>query len=98
MDKHAMSWCRTFTIYSSTGSVLEKIDHANVLQNVLYEATIPDDFKSSVGKMLQNQGDRAARNAAFSHPKGSMFNSGFDFSGILGHQQLLLPLYTTTHL
>ena len=91
LDKHAMSWCRTFTIYSSTGAQLEHIESANLLCNMLFQATAPDDYKESIGKMIQNQGDRATRNAAMAHPAGSLFNSGLDFSGIMGSQSLLLP-------
>ena len=34
--------------------------------------------------MIDNQGNRAVRNGAMAHSVGSVYNSGFDASGILG--------------
>jgi hypothetical protein len=34
--------------------------------------------------MIDNQGDRAVRNGAMAHPQGSVHNSGFDASEIVG--------------
>jgi len=43
--------------------------------------------------MVDNHGDRACRNAALANPKGAMFNSGFDASGVLGRAETkALPL------
>ena len=92
MDMNSMSWVRTFTVYSSTGAQLEQIDHYNLLTNLLHKATSPDDYRGSIAKMLDGGGDRASRNGAMSHPKGSQFCSGFDCSGILGGTTPYLPL------
>ena len=60
---------------------------------MLHQATCPKDYKTSIGQMIDNSGDRAARNAAMAHPTGSQFNSGFDCSGILGGKLgSLLPM------
>ena len=93
LDENSMSWVRTFTIYSSTGSQLEHIENYGLLVNLMHKTTSPDDYKHSIGQMIDNTGNRAVRNAAMAHPKGSMFNSGFDCSGILsGANEHLLPL------
>ena len=93
LDENSMSWVRTFTIYSSTGSQLEHIENYGLLVNLMHKTTSPDDYKHSIGQMIDNTGSRAVRNAAMAHPKGSMFNSGFDCSGILsGSNEHLLPL------
>ena len=84
LDENCMSWVRDFTIYSSTGAVLENLQHYNLLVNLLHKATCPDDYKESIGKMIDNQGNRAVRNGAMAHSVGSVYNSGFDASGILG--------------
>ena len=83
LDANSMSWVRDLTIYSSTGSVLESIQHYNLLVNLLHKATCPDDYKHSIGQMIDNSGNRAVRNGAMAHPNGGVFNSGFDCSGIL---------------
>ena len=92
LDRHSTSWIRTFTIYSSTGSQLEHIQHYNLLVNLLTKMTSPHDYRSSIGKMIDNDGDRATRNAAMCHPAGSQFTSGFECSGILGGKTPYLPL------
>ena len=93
LDENSMSWVRTFTIYSSTGSQLEHIENYGLLVNLMHKTTSPDDYKHSIGQMIDNTGNRAVRNAAMAHPNGSMFNSGFDCSGILsGANEHLLPL------
>ena len=84
LDENCMSWVRDFTIYSSTGAVLENLQHYNLLVNLLHKTTCPDDYKQSIGRMIDNQGSRAVRNGAMAHPAGSVYNSGFDASGILG--------------
>ena len=50
------------TIYSSTGSILEDLEHYNLLVNLLHKATSPDDYKHSIGPMIDNSGNRAVRN------------------------------------
>jgi hypothetical protein len=64
--------------------VLENLQHYNLLVNLLHKTTCPDDYKQSIGRMIDNQGDRAVRNGAMAHLAGSVYNSGFDASGILG--------------
>lgn len=91
LDANSMSWVRRMTIYSSTGSILEDLEHYNLLVNLLHKATSPDDYKHSIGQMIDNSGNRAVRNGAMAHPAGSMYNSGFDVSGILGGKTKLLP-------
>ena len=78
LDKHSMSWCRNFTIQSSTGSTIEQLDHYNLLVNLLHKATSPDDYASSIGQMLDGTGDRATRNASLAHPSGKQYVCGFD--------------------
>ena len=95
MDKNSMSWCRSFTIYSSTGATIEHIDHYNLLTCLMHKVTSPEDYRTSIGQMVDNSGDRAVRNAAMAQPAGKMYNSGFDMSGILsggGDNGRLLPL------
>jgi hypothetical protein len=95
MDKNSMSWCKTFTITSSTGATIEHIDHYNLLTNLMHKVTSPEDYRTSIGQMVDNSGDRAVRNAAMATPGGKMYNSGFDMSGILsggGDNGRLLPL------
>ena len=92
MDENAMSWCSNFTIYGGEGQIIEEIRNYNLLSCLLHKATAPEDYKSSSGRMLQNQGDKAMRNAKMSHPRGAMYCSGLDCSGLLGSQDLLLPL------
>jgi hypothetical protein len=92
LDSSSMAWVRTFTIYSSTGSQAEHIEHYNLLSCLLNKTTSPDDYKNSIGRMIDNVGDRATRNAAMAHPAGSVFNSGFDCSGILNGEGKLIPL------
>ena len=84
LDENCMSWVRDFSIYSSTGAVLENLQHYNLLVNLLHKTTCPDDYKESIGRMIDNQGNRAVRNGAMAHSAGSVYNSGFDASGILG--------------
>ena len=93
MDKNSMSWLKTFTIMSSTGAQLEHLEHHNLLLNLLHKTTGGPVYSNSIGKMIDNYGDRAARNAAMAHPQGSVYNSGFDVSGILnGESGKLIPL------
>jgi hypothetical protein len=92
LDKHSMSWCRNFTIQSSTGAVIEQLDHYNLLVNLLHKATSPDDYASSIGQMLDGTGDKATRNAAFAHPIGKQYVCGFDGSGILNGSTPYLPI------
>ena len=92
LDKHSMSWCRNFTIQSSTGSTLEQLDHYNLLVNLLHKATSPDDYASSIGQMLDGTGDRATRNASLAHPSGKQYVCGFDGSGILNGSTPYLPI------
>ena len=84
LDENCMSWVRDFSIYSSTGAVLENLQHYNLLVNLLHKTTCPNDYKESIGRMIDNQGNRAVRNGAMAHFAGSVYNSGFDASGILG--------------
>ena len=84
LDENCMSWVRDFSIYSSTGAVLENLQHYNLLVNLLHKTTCPDDYKQSIGRMIDNQGNRAVRNGGMAHSAGSVYNSGFDASGILG--------------
>ena len=83
MDSHAMSWCRSMTIYSSTGATLEHIDHVNLLSNLMHKTTSGKDYRDSIGRMVDNTGSRAMRNAAMATPGGKVYNCGFDMSGIL---------------
>jgi hypothetical protein len=95
MDNNSMSWCRSLTIYSSTGATLEHIDHYNLLVNLMHKTTSPQDYRTSIGRMVDNTGSRAMRNAAMATPGGKMYNSGFDVSGILNggnDNGRLLPL------
>jgi hypothetical protein len=95
MDKNSMSWCRSFTIYSSTGSTIEHIDHYNLLTCLTHKTTSPQDYRTSIGQMVDNSGDRAVRNAAMAAPAGKVYNSGFDMSGVLNggnDDGRLLPL------
>jgi len=91
MDRSCLSWVRTFAIYSSTGAELERIDHYNLLTNLMHETTSGKLYDKSIAKMIDNRGDRATRNAAMCHPAGCMFNSGFDLSGILNGEGQYLP-------
>ncbi len=92
MDKSSLSWVRKFTIYSSTGSRLEEIEHYNLLSCLMHEATGGKEYTETIGTVLDNHGTKAERNACMSHPKGSMFNSGFDCSGVLGGDVKVIPL------
>ena len=93
LDKNSMSWVRRFTVHSSTGSILEDIDHYNLVVNLLHQTTGGPEYKKTIGSMIDNQGSKAARNAAMANPAGAMFNSGFDASGILsGGSDKLIPL------
>ena len=83
MDNHAMSWCRSMTIYSSTGATLEHIDHMNLISNLMHKTTSGKDYRDSIGRMVDNTGSRAMRNAAMATPNGKVYNVGFDMSGIL---------------
>ena len=83
MDNHAMSWCRSMTIYSSTGATLEHIDHMNLISCLMHKTTSGKDYRDSIGRMVDNTGSRAMRNAAMATPGGKMYNCGFDMSGIL---------------
>ena len=92
MDKNSMSWVRRFTIHSSTGSILEDIDHYNLVVNLLHTTTGGMNYSKTIGQMIDNTGDRACRNAAMANPKGAQFNSGFDASGIMNGEGRYLPL------
>ena len=92
MDRNSMSWVRTFTIYSASGAQIEHIDHYNLLVNLLHKATSPHGYSESIGQMIDNTGNRAVRNGAMAHPRGSQYNSGFDGSGLLSGKTKLLPL------
>jgi hypothetical protein len=92
LDKHSMSWCRNFTINSSTGAVVESLDHYNLLVNLLHKATSPQDYASSIGQMLDGTGDKATRNACLAHPTGKQYVCGFDGSGILNGSTPYLPI------
>ncbi len=92
MDKSSLSWVRKFTIYSSTGSRLEEIEHYNLLSCLMHEATGGKEYTETIGTVLDNHGTKAERNACMTHPKGSMFNSGFDCSGVLGGDIKVIPL------
>jgi len=95
MDANSMSWCRSFAIYSSTGATLEHIDHYNLLTCLMHKVTSPQDYRTSIGQMVDNSGDRATRNAAMVTPGGKVYNSGFDMSGVLsggGDSGRLIPL------
>ena len=81
-----MSWVRRLTIHSSTGSILEDIDHYNLAVNLLHTTTGGVEYSNTIGRMVDNLGDKAARNAAMANTKGCQFNSGFDASGILNGQ------------
>jgi hypothetical protein len=87
-----MSWCRNFTIQSSTGAVIEQLDHYNLLVNLLHKATSPDDYATSIGQMLDGTGDKATRNACLAHPNGKQYVCGFDGSGILNGSTPYLPI------
>ena len=92
LDKNSMSWVRRLTIHSSTGSVLEDLDHYNLCVNLLHTTTGGVEYANSIGQMVDNTGDRAVRNASMANPKGAQFNSGFDASGILSGEGQYLPL------
>lgn len=93
LDKNSMSWVRRFTVHSSTGAILEDIDHYNLVVNLLHQTTGGPEYKKTIGSMIDNQGSKAARNAAMANAAGAMFNSGFDASGILsGGSDKLIPL------
>ena len=92
MDKNSMSWVRRFTIHSSTGSILEDIDHYNLVVNLLHTTTGGMNYSKTIGQMIDNTGDRACRNASMANPKGAQFNSGFDASGIMNGEGRYLPL------
>ena len=83
MDEHAMSWCRSMTIYSSTGATLEMIDHMNLISCLMHKTTSGKEYRDSIGRMVDNTGSRAMRNAAMATPGGKVYNCGFDMSGIL---------------
>jgi hypothetical protein len=87
-----MSWCRNFTIQSSTGAVIEQLDHYNLLVNLLHKATSPDDYATSIGQMLDGTGDKSTRNACLAHPSGKQYVCGFDGSGILNGSTPYLPI------
>ena len=59
MDKNSMSWVRRFTIHSSTGSILEDIDHYNLVVNLLHTTTGGMNYSKTIGQMIDNTGDRA---------------------------------------
>ena len=93
MDKSALSWVRTFAVYGSNGQQLEYIDNFHLLTNLMTSITSPHPYRDSIGRMVDNCGDRGARNAAFAHPDGSMYSAGFDMSGLLsGAANKYLPL------
>ena len=95
MDTNSMAWCKTFTIYSSTGATIEQIQDYNLLTCLMHKTTSPQDYRTSIGQMVDNSGDRAVRNAAMATPGGKVYNSGFDMSGILnggGDDGRLIPL------
>ena len=89
MDKNSMSWVRRFTIHSSTGSILEDIDHYNLCVNLLHTTTGGTQYSKTIGQMVDNTGNRACRNAAMANKSGAQFNSGFDASGILSGEHML---------
>jgi hypothetical protein len=86
-----MSWCHRFEIISNNGSVLESIENYNLLSNLLHTATSPDDYRNTAGKLIDNQGSKAERNANMAHPTGKMYCTGLDASGILGGNSKYLP-------
>jgi len=88
-----MSWVSKLEILSNTGSSIETIQDYNLLVNLLHKATSPDDYRSSVGRFIDNQGDECERQAAMIRGSGKVYCSGFDGSGILnGSSNRLLPL------
>ncbi len=91
MDENAMSWVQRLEIISNNGSVLESIDNYNLLVNLLHSATSPDDYRNTAGKLLDNVGSKAERNAAMAMESGKEFCCGFDASGILGANSKYLP-------
>ena len=92
LDKSAMSWVRRLTIHSSTGSILEDIDHYNLAVNLLHTATGGVEYSNTIGRMVDSLGDKAARNAAMANKAGCQYNSGFDASGLLNGQGRYLPV------
>ena len=54
MDKNSMSWVRRFTIHSSTGSILEDIDHYNLCVNLLHTTTGGTQYSKTIGQMVDN--------------------------------------------
>ena len=93
MDQNCMSWVSKLEILSNTGSSIETIQDYNLLVNLLHKATSPDDYRSSVGRFIDNQGDECERQAAMIRGSGKVYCSGFDGSGILnGSSNRLLPL------
>jgi hypothetical protein len=91
MDTNCMSWCHRFEIISNNGSVLESIEHYNLLANLLHSATSPGDYRDTAGKILDNQGSKAERAANMAQPDGKMYCAGLDCSGILGGNSKYLP-------
>lgn len=92
LDKSAMSWCKKFTVYSSTGGKLEEIDNYNLLSNLLHSATGGPSYMESIGATIDNFGDKASRNAKFSSQEGSVYCSGLDCSGIFNGDTKILPI------
>jgi hypothetical protein len=86
-----MSWCHRFEIISNSGSVLESIENYNLLSNILHTATSPGDYRNTAGKLIDNQGSKAERNANMASTKGKMCCAGLDASGILGGNSKYLP-------
>lgn len=91
MDKNSMSWCDRFEVISNNGSVLESIHDYNLLVNLLHKATSPDDYRLTTGKLIDNQGSRAERNANIFSQKGKLYCAGLDASGIFGGNTKYLP-------
>ena len=91
MDKNSMSWCERFEVISNNGSVLESIHDYNLLVNLLHKATSPDDYRLTTGKMIDNQGTKAERNANVFSLQGKQYCAGLDASGIFGGNTKYLP-------
>lgn len=91
MDANCMSWCHRFEIISNNGSVLESIENYNLLSNLLHSATSPGDYRKTAGRIIDNQGSKAERNANMASPSGKMYCAGLDCSGILGGNSKYLP-------
>ena len=89
MDKNAMSWCERFEVISNNGSVIESIHDYNLLVNLLHKATSPDDYRLTAGKLLDNQGSRAERQANIVCNRE--YCVGLDASGIFGGNSKYLP-------